>query len=142
MGFEIENGVLKNYVQETNVTDVVIPDTVTSIGAEAFCWCRNLTSITIPDTVTSIGKWAFHGCKRLTSITIPDAVTSIGDEAFDGCESLKNFSISLQKQLLGKDIFGYNIPVGLKNQAVHLSSAMKDGALKQYILTKKLEKPL
>ncbi len=68
--------------------DVTIPEGVTSIGYEAFSYCRSLTSITIPDSVTSIGEGAFRYCSSLTSITIPDSVTSIGSYAFRDCYSL------------------------------------------------------
>ena len=57
---------------------------VTSIGYEALCYCRDLTSIIIPESVTSIENSAFNGCWSLTSITIPESVTSIGNNAFDG----------------------------------------------------------
>ena len=53
-----------------------------------FSGCNSLISITIPDSVTSIGDEAFSDCTSLTSITIPDSVTSIGDRAFYGCYSL------------------------------------------------------
>ncbi len=59
MGFEIENGVLTKYTEEPGVTEVVIPEGVTSIGAEAFEACGNLTNVTIPDGVASIGDSAF-----------------------------------------------------------------------------------
>ena len=57
------------YLNGKLVTDLVIPDSVTSIGYEAFSGCTGLTSVTIPDSVTSIGKFAFYGCTGLTSIT-------------------------------------------------------------------------
>ncbi len=56
------------YLNNQLVTDLVIPNGVTSIGNYAFRVCRNLTSITIPDSVTSIGDWAFYGCSSLTSV--------------------------------------------------------------------------
>ena len=66
---------------------------VTSIGDEAFNFCRTLTSITIGDNVTSIGQSAFSYCTSLTSITIPDSVISIGDSAFEFCNRLTSITI-------------------------------------------------
>ena len=64
---------------------IIIPDSVTSIGDNAFFGCSGLTSITIPDSVTSIGNGAFIHCTGLTSVNIPNSVTSIGNNAFYGC---------------------------------------------------------
>ncbi len=75
------------------VTELVIPNTVTSIPSYAFYYCKNITSVTIPDSVTSIGSFAFRGCSSLTSITIPDSVTSIGSYAFRDCSSLTSVTI-------------------------------------------------
>ena len=93
------DGVLYNYVQDTLIqcpcakTSITIPNSVTSIGEEAFCGCTGLTSVTIPNSVTSIGEEAFFGCTGLTSITIPTSVTSIGDYAFSNCTGLTSIDI-------------------------------------------------
>ena len=89
--FQIENGELVKYTGKGG--DVVIPDSVTSIGNGAFDGCKSLTSITIPDTVTSIGDYAFEECNELKSVTIPDSVTSIGESAFENCFRLTNITI-------------------------------------------------
>ena len=77
----------------TSLTNITIPNGVTSIGDGAFNNCTSLTNITIPNGVTSIGGWAFSGCTSLTSITIPNSVTGIGDYAFYSCTSLTNITI-------------------------------------------------
>ena len=81
---------------------VVIPESVTydgntysvtSIGEDAFCYCRGLTEVTIPESVTSIDLWAFEGCNGLTELTIPGSVTSIGNAAFSGCSGLEKITV-------------------------------------------------
>jgi hypothetical protein len=69
----------------TEITNLTIPSSVTSIGDFAFTGCSGLTSVTIPNSVTSIGEYAFAGCSGLTSVTIPNSVTSIGKDAFTQC---------------------------------------------------------
>ena len=75
--------------------NIVLPDSVTSIGDLAFCWCKSLKSINIPNSVTSIEYGAFRGCTSLESIVLPDGLISIGDRAFEGCESLQAIIIPL-----------------------------------------------
>ena len=76
-----------------DLTSVTIPNSVKSIGNNAFYGCSGLTSVTIPNSVTSIGDNAFAGCSSLTSVTIPNSVTSIGHNAFDGCSGLTSVII-------------------------------------------------
>ncbi len=89
----------------SNLTNVIIPDGVTSIGSQAFYGCSSLTSITIPNSVTSIGSQAFYGCSSLTSITIPNSVTSIGSYAFRSCSSLTSVTIPNSVTSIGEDAF-------------------------------------
>ena len=101
--------------------NTVIPNTVTSIGENAFAWCEHLTSIDIPNSVTSIGSEAFCMCTGLTSVTIPNSVTNIGDEAFLGCESLTSITIPNSVTSIGEKAFAscysltsINIPSGVE----------------------------
>ncbi len=77
--------------------ELVIPDSVETIGSYAFYNCSNLTSIDIPDSVESIGSYAFSGCSNLTSIVIHDSVETIGDGAFDNCVNLTIYCYASSK---------------------------------------------
>ncbi len=70
------------YLNNKSVTNLTIPDSITSISDYAFYNCTSLTSIIIPDSVTSIGAEAFWGCESLIKVFVPDSVTSIGTDAF------------------------------------------------------------
>ena len=82
------------YLNGEEVTDLVIPDGVTSIGRYAFDNCTALTSITISDGVTRVGSQAFRSCGNLTSVTIPKSVTAIESYAFIWCFNLNAVHIS------------------------------------------------
>jgi hypothetical protein len=93
------------YINGQEVMDVVIPESVTSIGGFVFYNCSSLTSITISDGVKSIGSWAFGGCSGLTTINIPEGVTSIGWSAFYNCSSLKSITIPNSVTSIGESAF-------------------------------------
>lgn len=82
-----------SWTDSSSIIEVIIPNSVTCIGNNAFEKCRKLTSITIPNSVTKIGDNAFKYCVSLTSIVIPDGVTSIGEKAFYFCEKLTSITI-------------------------------------------------
>ena len=75
-------------IRDKSVTEIIVPDYVTSIDKGAFKRCRKLTSVIIGNGVTSIGEDAFYNCDSLRSMTIGSGVTSIGYSAFDWCDSL------------------------------------------------------
>ena len=77
----------------TSLQNIVIPESVTEIGWSAFEGCTSLQSITIPESVTTIEDCTFSKCSLLQSITIPEGVTEIGVSAFEDCASLKEIVI-------------------------------------------------
>ena len=80
---------IKKYTfMRAKFNSIVIPDTVTSIGDQAFDVCENLANIVIPNSVTTIGTYAFSQCKSLASVVIPDSVITIGTQLFADCISL------------------------------------------------------
>jgi hypothetical protein len=72
----------------SGLTIINIPNTVTNIGSSAFFGCSGLTSIALPDSLSSINSYTFSCCSSLTSITIPDGIFSIGNNAFSECTNL------------------------------------------------------
>lgn len=83
-----------NYSQLADyITEIYIPDSVTTIGGSAFKRLPKVTHVTIPDSVTTIDGAAFLECTGLESIAIPDNVTYIGHSAFDGCTALADVTM-------------------------------------------------
>ena len=72
----------------SNIGDIYIPSSVTSIGEGAFYNCKHLQVLELPKGITTIGDGAFIGCEALTSVVLPESLSSCGSDIFDGCSSL------------------------------------------------------
>lgn len=72
--------------KDSQIANIVIPNSITEIGNSAFYNCKSLTDINLPYGIKSIGNEAFYGCKGLSYVEIPDSVTIIGKAAFANCE--------------------------------------------------------
>jgi hypothetical protein len=117
---------LDAFYNETNVTGITIPDSVTNIDSRAFSFCSRLVSLQLGNHVTSIGDTAFYGC-ALTNLTLPDSVTQLGSfairllqrpapfhwgtnlasisDSFSYCDSLTNVTLLDSPTYIGRDAF-------------------------------------
>ena len=114
--------------ENTEITELVIPDGITTINYNTFRGCKFITSLIIPNSVTTISDGAFRGCESLTkvefsssvtylsgfndctglaSVTIPNSVTTIGTCAFSGCTSLTSIDIPNSVTTIGLQAFQY-----------------------------------
>ena len=106
------------------ITEVVIEDGVTSIGARAFFLCGDLNSISIPASVRSIGEDAIYCCSALESLTIPEGVESIGKTAFYGCRAMKNVTVPASVKSIG--IAAFSCCSGLESLSVAAGNTVYD----------------
>ncbi|MBQ6078832.1 MAG: leucine-rich repeat protein [Muribaculaceae bacterium] len=93
------------YLDGYEVTDLSIPDAVTSIGQSAFFGCTGLKTVEIPNSVTTIGRYAFYQCTGLTRATVGNAVTTIEEAAFYGCTALDSVSLGNSVESFGINAF-------------------------------------
>lgn len=112
-----------------DITQVIIPNTVTTIGSYAFAQCALITDVTVPESVTAIGECAFthctslknvnikstqiteyanmlfYGCTSLTSITVPASIEKVGTAAFYGCTSVTEIVVEEGVKEIGAQAF-------------------------------------
>ena len=87
------------------VTDLTLPDDLTSIGNGAFLNCKTLKTVVFPDGLTTIGKYAFANCEGLTGIALPDSVTGIGERAFFSCKAMTSATLGNGLRMLSSYAF-------------------------------------
>lgn len=84
-----EESYLRSLIGRT-ITEIVIPEGITTIPAYMFYQCPLLTKVTLPSTIKTIGTYAFYQCTSLTEINFPEGLVSIGAYAFYQCPALLN----------------------------------------------------
>ena len=89
----------------TKLSYINIPNSVKDVGGEVFYGCNSLTNVNIPDSVTRIWGSTFKDCSSLTGLIIPNSVTRIDGEAFSGCNSLINTIIEGTITYIGEYAF-------------------------------------
>lgn len=73
----------------SSLTEIKIPEIITSICASAFYKCTSLTQLVFPSHLTSIGELAYNGCTSLKSVILPESVTSVESSSFSGCTKIQ-----------------------------------------------------
>ena len=91
--------------ENTEIKNLVIPNSVTTIADAIFANCQSITSLTISNSVKNIGEFAFSGCANLAKVTIGNNVESIGQGAFSGCTSLPYIVIPDNVTSMGSGVF-------------------------------------
>lgn len=138
----------------TDITSVVIPDSVTYIAEYAFQGCSNLRKVQFGKSISSIAESAFADCKTLEGIELPEGLKELGAEAFAGCALLKEIVFPKQINTIGAHSFkdcaslekaviyehtydiGSDVFVGcnkLKQLTVYYNPAAKYGGIKDKV---------
>ena len=89
------------------LSEIVLPDSLQTLGTNVFSGCTSLLSINIPKKVTVIPSSAFSSCGSLYSVSIPSTVNTINSSAFSNCSSLQDISLPTSLQILGDQAFYY-----------------------------------
>jgi hypothetical protein len=89
----------------TSLAELSMPSQLKTIDDEAFANCVCLKNIEIPASVTGIGAQAFENCKALTTINIGNNVSSIYSRTFKGCSSLQEIRLGEKITSIGSNAF-------------------------------------
>ncbi|MCQ2435030.1 MAG: leucine-rich repeat protein [Oscillospiraceae bacterium] len=101
-GSKIVTGDLCRHMQ--TLKNVVIPDTVETIGDDAFYDCPALTSVDIPDSVTKIESGAFADCTGIAAFDLPDSILEIGNSVFEST-AITEIELPKNLEILGSNVF-------------------------------------
>ena len=102
-----------------DISAIILPQTIKSIGSESFYGCTSLGTMILPDNVRDLGGHAFANCSNLSQVVLPKGIIDLYYGTFANCTSLKNVVIPENVEILTGDVFGgsgltsINIPAKL-----------------------------
>lgn len=106
--YQVPDGVTqigdKVFQYNYGINEIILPDTVTSIGNNAFQGC-SVQKINLPDTITEIGEEAFANCPNLTEVTIPSGITELKKGTFGECQLLSSVTLDENLEKIGDNVF-------------------------------------
>lgn len=105
--YGVENISNWSFYNCTKLTDIYIPDSVTTINDDAFYYCEKLQNIELPKNLEYLGGGVFANCECLENIIIPDTVSYIGMNAFGKCYNLKSIHLPHSLTSLSRNIFSH-----------------------------------
>ena len=97
----------KAFSDNTNLTAVTLPESVVTLGSDAFSGCQSLKTIKIPSKVTAIPDRCFVSCSSLENVTIPEGVTTLGLYAFSNCR-FKTLTLPSTITKIDDGVFSHN----------------------------------
>lgn len=78
------------FADARRLTTVILPESLTQIGDQAFSGCSSLRGVYIPEGVTTIGSQAFRGCDALEALYLPGSLDTVAEDAFERCDALRH----------------------------------------------------
>lgn len=98
-------GVVDTEIWGSELSSIIIPDSITTIGVDAFSECEKIISLVIPHSVKAIGNCAFSHCSGLISIGFSEGLRDIGESAFARCSHLLSISLPDSVHSIGRAAF-------------------------------------
>ena len=120
---KVADGVFTNMANLQTVSFTGVGGTLTSIDNNAFKG-TGITEIEIPEGVTSIGKYAFQNCASLTKISLPASLTSIGEDAIDGCDKLSSIDVAADNENFSFNDGAFYVETRVDETKVEVTLAM------------------
>ena len=99
------NSIGNRAFQGSGLTSLTLPESVTDFGISVFSDCSSLTSVNIKSNTKKIGQAMFSGCSKLVSVSIPNTVTNISYRAFENCTRLKSIVIPGNVSIIAQSAF-------------------------------------